>query len=160
MEHAHCPTSMPTVTRKRDPKAPRQSPPIAPAEVRCGAWEEVTGGFSLEQARIEAARCLHCRDPKCVDACPLHIDIKTYISKLMEDDVAGALETVSEQNPFPDICGRVCQHELYCEKACLLGTKLAPVAIGALERFVAGFGPPPNGTPPELKGPRVALVGS
>ena len=151
---------MPTVTRKRDPKAPRQSPPIAPAEVRCGAWEEVTGGFTLEQARIEAARCLHCRDPKCVDACPLHIDIKTYISKLMDDDAAGALETVSEQNPFPDICGRVCQHELYCEKACLLGTKLAPVAIGALERFVAGFGPPPNDTPPELKGPRVALVGS
>ena len=146
--------------RKRNPKEPRQVPPVAPAEIRCGAWEEVTGGFSLEQARIEASRCLNCRDPKCVAACPLHIDIKTYISKLMEDDFAGALETVAERNPFPDICGRVCQHEFYCEKACLLGTKLAPVAIGSLERFVADFEPPFAERPPERKGSRIALVGS
>ena len=133
---------------------------MAAPEVRCNGWKEVTNGFSLEQAGIEARRCLNCADPKCVQACPIHIDIKTYIAKLVNADFAGALETMYEQNPFPGICGRVCQSELYCEKACLLGTKLPPVAIGSLERFVADLDLATHKAPVHQQGLHVALVGS
>ena len=94
-------------------------------------------GFSPEQVKVEALRCLQCKDPTCIDACPLHIDIKAFILALGEGDIEAAFEKISEQSPFPGICGRVCQHELFCEKACLMGKKLEPVAIGSLERFVA-----------------------
>src|SRR5262245_10639870 len=153
--------TMTITTSKRNPKAPRQIPRIAEPALRCQGWEEVTKGLSLEQQAIEARRCLNCKDPKCVDACPLHIDIRTYISKLVDGDFAGALETICERNQFPDICGRGCQHELYCEKACLLGKKLAPVAIGSLERFVADLELPSNRKlQAHRHGRRVALVGS
>src|SRR6185503_15792334 len=151
---------MVNVTQKRNPKAPRQVPQIAAPEVRCNGWKEVTNGFSLEQASIEARRCLNCADPKCIQACPIHIDIKAYIAKLVNADFAGALETIYEQNPFPGICGRVCQHELYCEKACLLGKKLPPVAIGSLERFVAERRAPEAPVMCRNGGPKVAMVGS
>jgi len=109
---------------------------LAP-EVRIDGCEEVALGFSPEQVRVEVLRCLQCKDPKCIDACPLHIDIKSFISLLGDGDFEAAFTKISERNPFPGICGRVCQHELFCEKACLLGKKLEPVAIGTLERFVA-----------------------
>jgi len=124
-------------------------------------------GFNEEQARIEALRCLNCRDPKCIEACPLHIDIKSFIAGMAEGDYAKAFETISAYTPFPGICGRVCQHELFCEKVCLLGnpkTKLEPVAIGSLERFLADYARaagdrrlPPAEAPNGLK---VALIGS
>ncbi|HSW50677.1 MAG TPA: NADPH-dependent glutamate synthase, partial [Bryobacteraceae bacterium] len=118
----------------------------------------------VEQALTEALRCLDCKDPKCIDACPLHIDIKAFIAKMVDGDFVGAFEKIIEENPFPGICGRVCQHELFCEKACLMGKKLEPVAVGSLERFAADYFrksgelrlpqiPPPNGQ-------KVALVGS
>src|SRR6266568_8467172 len=74
------------VTQKRNPKAPRQIPQMADPGVRCNGWKEVTNGFTLEQAGTEARRCLNCKDPKCVQACPIHIDIKTYIAKLVNAD--------------------------------------------------------------------------
>jgi glutamate synthase (NADPH/NADH) small chain len=124
-------------------------------------------GFNQEQARIEALRCLNCRDPKCIEACPLHIDIKSVIARMADGDFGAAFEKISEHTPFPGICGRVCQHELFCEKACLLGspkTKLEPVAIGSLERYLADYAKesgdkrlPPVAAPNGLK---VALVGS
>jgi glutamate synthase (NADPH/NADH) small chain len=123
-------------------------------------------GFSEDQARLEVLRCLNCKDPKCIDACPLHIDIKAFVSQLVEGDFGGAFAKINEQNPFPGICGRVCQHELYCESACLLGspkTKLEPVAIGSLERFVVDWSrrrPEPEPRVSPANGIRVALVGS
>jgi glutamate synthase (NADPH/NADH) small chain len=143
---------------------PRQQLPLLEPEARAATPEEVALGFTPEQAMLEALRCLDCKDPKCVEACPLHIDIKSFIARLVEGDPLGAFEKINEQNPFPGICGRVCQHELFCEHACLLGKKLDPVAIGSLERFAAdhfrGTGElrlppvaPPNGF-------KVALVGS
>jgi len=157
----------PTPKPKRNPKAPRQQLPLLDPQQRAATCQEVALGFDQEQARIEALRCLNCKDPKCIEACPLHIDIKSFIARMVDGDLGAAFERINEDTPFPGICGRVCQHELYCEKACLLGgpkTKLEPVAIGSLERFLADYqrlsserrlptAAPPNGL-------RVALVGS
>ena len=111
----------PTPKPKRNPKAPRQQLPLLDPEQRAATCQEVALGFDQEQARIEALRCLNCKDPKCIEACPLHIDIKSFIARMVDGDLGAAFERISEDTPFPGICGRVCQHELYCEKACLLG---------------------------------------
>jgi glutamate synthase (NADPH/NADH) small chain len=152
------------VKPKKNPKAPRQQLPLLAVEERVKGCDEVSLGFSLEHVAVEALRCLQCKDPVCNEACPLHIDIKSFIGRLAEGDIAGAYQKLSEHTPFPGICGRVCQYELYCEKACLLGKKLKPVAIGSLERFVADSARRmPNLTPPAVPKPnglRVALVGS
>ena len=145
---------------KRTPKAPRHEPPLLDPVERLQGCSEVTLGFTAEEARAEALRCLDCKDPTCIAACPLHIDVPSFIRRVIDADYAGAFQTITETNPFPDICGRVCQHELYCEKLCLLGKKLDPVAIGALERFVADHQPASDVQPPPNSGPKVAMVGS
>jgi glutamate synthase (NADPH/NADH) small chain len=133
-------------------------------EARLQGCGEVALGFSLEHVKIEALRCLQCKDPVCVEACPLRIDVKSFIGLMAEGEFAAAFEKISEENPFPGVCGRVCQHELYCEKACLLGKKLQPVAIGSLERFAADYHRQMGGgtrqEAPKSGGIRVALVGS
>jgi glutamate synthase (NADPH/NADH) small chain len=93
----------------------------------------------------------------------LHINVKEFIGLTAQGDFAGAFDKISEESPFPGICGRVCQHELYCERACLLGKKLQPVAIGSLERFAADYHRQSASNTPQplaLDGARVALVGS
>jgi glutamate synthase (NADPH/NADH) small chain len=149
---------------KRNPKAPRQMPPEVAPLVRVQGAVEVAGGFTEDQARIEALRCLDCKDPKCVEACPLHIDIKAFIQHIVQGDVEGAFNKISERSPFPGICGRVCQHELFCESACLLGKKLDPVAIGSLERFSSDYHRQFNGEAPVVNatptGHKIAMVGS
>ena len=163
-------TTSPTVEakprRKPNPKAPRQGVLHLAPEVRIDGCEEVALGFSPEQVKVEVLRCLQCKDPKCIDACPLHIDIKSFISLLGDGDFEAAFTKISEQNPFSGICGRVCQHELFCEKACLLGKKLEPVAIGTLERFVADRHRQANESSDTAResaltrGLKIALVGS
>ena len=134
-----------------------------PAE-RATDHDEVALGFDIGPAQIEALRCLQCSDPKCTNSCPIHTDIKAFIAEVATGDFERAFQVIEETNPLPGICGRVCQHELYCEKTCLLDKKFESVAIGSLERFVADYHrehahaarpapPPPNGL-------RVALVGS
>jgi glutamate synthase (NADPH/NADH) small chain len=147
---------------KRTPKSPRQLETLLAPEQRMQGCQEVNCGFSADQALQEALRCLHCADPKCVEACPLHIDIRSFIDRLTESDFSGALESILQQSPFPGICGRVCQHERFCEKACLLGKKREPVAIGTLERFAADHGVVTRNLAgaPSSEGARVALVGS
>lgn len=150
---------------KPNPKAPRQTLPVLAPEIRARSAEEVALGFDAENVKVEALRCLQCAKPTCVEACPLHIDIKRFILRMVEEDFAGAMEVISEQSPFPGVCGRVCQHELFCEDACLVGKKWDPVAIGSLERFCADHArlskeeapPSPRRRP---TGPKVALVGS
>ncbi|MGO8818101.1 MAG: NADPH-dependent glutamate synthase [Terriglobia bacterium] len=149
---------------RRNPKAPRQVLPVRSPEERVQGAVEVSLGFSLEQARVEALRCLQCKDPVCVGACPLHINVKSFIDLMAQGDFDAAFQKISEESPFPGICGRVCQHELFCEKSCLLGKKLEPVAIGSLERFAADkhretVSSTPTSTPAP-KGARVALIGS
>ncbi len=149
---------------RRNPKAPRQVLPVRSPKERVQGYAEVSLGFSLEQARIEALRCLQCKDPVCVQACPLHINVKSFIDLMAQGQFDAAFQKISEESPFPGICGRVCQHELFCEKTCLLGKKLEPVAIGSLERFAAdqhremGSPAPSSAAPPQ--GARVALIGS
>jgi glutamate synthase (NADPH/NADH) small chain len=133
-------------------------------EARLAGSEEVSLGFSREQVQVEALRCLQCKEPVCVEACPLHIDIKSFIGLMAQGEFEAAYQKIGEESPFPGICGRVCQHELYCEKVCLLGKKLEPVAIGSLERFAADQHAkteapalPADSSP---QGARVALVGS
>ena len=149
---------------KPNPKAPRQALPLLSPDVRLRGPEEVALGFSLEQVQVEALRCLQCKNPTCVEACPLHINVKEFIGLMAQGDFAGAFDKISEESPFPGICGRVCQHELYCERACLLGKKLEPVAIGSLERFAADYhrqsASSTAANPGARRGPRVALVGS
>jgi glutamate synthase (NADPH/NADH) small chain len=133
-------------------------------EARLAGCEEVSLGFSLEQVRVEALRCLQCKEPVCVEACPLHIDVKSFIGLMAQGEFEAAFQKIGEESPFPGICGRVCQHELYCEKICLLGKKLEPVAIGSLERFAADHHgnteSPALPADPSPQGARVALVGS
>jgi glutamate synthase (NADPH/NADH) small chain len=157
--------------RKPNPKAPRQDVLLLEPDVRLEGCHEVALGFTPEQVKVEVLRCLQCKDPKCIDACPLHIDIKAMILALGEGDIEAAFAKISEQSPFPGICGRVCQHELYCEKDCLMGIKLKPVAIGSLERYIADqqraaetedgeAGPCNPAAAGPATGPRIALVGS
>jgi len=153
---------------RRNPKAPRQVLPVMAPEERVKSAVEVAQGFTLEQAKIEALRCLQCKDPVCVDACPLHINVKSFIDLMAQGQFDAAFQKISEENPFPGICGRVCQHELFCEKTCLLGKKLEPVAIGSLERFAAdqhmhSQKPATGNVVPAQQvhtGARVALIGS
>ena len=150
---------------KPNPKAPRQFLPVLAPEVRSKSADEVALGFGADEVSIEAQRCLQCAKPACVNACPLHIDIKRFISRMAQGDAEGALEVISEQSPFPGVCGRVCQHELFCEDACLIGKKFGPVAIGSLERFAADHARLSKATLtpgawPAPTGKKVALVGS
>jgi glutamate synthase (NADPH/NADH) small chain len=125
---------------------------------------EVALGFTENEVKIESMRCTQCAKPTCVEACPLHIDIKRFIARLAQGDLGGAHDVISEQSPFPGVCGRVCQHELFCENACTIGKKFDPVAIGSLERFAADhhrlLPTETGGNYPQPTGPKVALVGS
>ncbi|MCX7603997.1 MAG: NADPH-dependent glutamate synthase [Bryobacteraceae bacterium] len=149
---------------KPNPKAPRQPLPLLDPERRRRTADEVALGYTAEQAQMEAQRCLQCQKPVCVEACPLHIDIKRFILRIAEGDFQGAHDVISEQSPFPGVCGRVCQHELFCESACVVGKKWDPVAIGSLERFAADHArlrmKELAGSYPKPTGRKVALVGS
>ena len=91
---------------KRNPKAPRQQVPVLEAERRAATPEEVATGFEEQQVKVESLRCLNCKEPTCVDACPLHLDIKAFIDLMTVGDFAGAFAKISEQSPFPGVCGR------------------------------------------------------
>src|SRR3974377_915483 len=103
-----------TPLRKRNHKAPRQQLPVREPADRVKTAEEVSLGFDSEQAVVEALRCLQCKPPKCVPACPIQTDIKVFIDRIAAGDFAGAYNVILDTNPFPGICGRVCQHELFC----------------------------------------------
>ena len=105
--------------------------------VRATNFEEVCYGYNKEEAMLEASRCLHCKNPRCVSACPVGIKIPEFIAKLVEGDITGAAEVIAQDSSLPAVCGRVCPQETQCEGSCVLGVKSEPVAIGKLERFVA-----------------------
>ena len=113
---------------------PKQTP-----EERIRNFNEVALGFTPELAVEEAIRCLQCKKPQCVAGCPVEINIPGFISKIAEGDFKGGIRVMKEKNALPAICGRVCPQEEQCEKLCVLGKKMEPVAIGRLERFVADW---------------------
>ncbi len=148
--------------RKISPKKtpiPEQDPLI-----RKTNFGEVALGYTPELARQEAARCLQCKDPKCVTGCPVNVPIPRFIKAVREGDLAGAIEIIKEANLMPAVCGRVCPQENQCEKFCTLAKKMDPVGIGRLERFVADQEMKNGGTKTPVMAPstgrKVAVVGS
>lgn len=142
-----------TKLREQDPK------------IRSHNFQEVSLGFNLQEAQSEAQRCLHCKNPRCVAACPVGINIPGFISHIKEGNITEAAAVISRDSSLPAVCGRVCPQETQCEGSCVLGIKSESVAIGALERFVADYCAENDCEPTvekqELKdAPKVAVVGS
>ncbi len=137
--------------REQDPK------------VRAHNFEEVCYGYNQEEAMLEASRCLHCKNPRCVLACPVGVKIPDFIELVAAGDFAGAAAKIAEDSSLPAVCGRVCPQETQCEGSCILGVKFEPVSIGKLERFVADWtfaqGEKPAETP-AAGGKKVAIIGS
>ena len=142
---------------ERIPRVPvREQDP----KVRAHNFEEVCYGYNLEEATKEASRCLHCKNPRCVTACPVSIKIPEFISKVKEGDIAGAAAIIAEDSSLPAVCGRVCPQESQCEGSCVLGVKFEPVAIGKLERFVADHSSEVQPSIITPNGHKVAIIGS
>ncbi len=119
---------------ERIPRVPvREQDP----KTRATNFEEVCYGYNEQEALLEASRCLHCKNPRCVGACPVGLKIPDFIAKLREGDIAGASDIIAQDSSLPAVCGRVCPQETQCEGSCVLGVKGESVAIGKLERFVA-----------------------
>ncbi|MGB9940456.1 NADPH-dependent glutamate synthase [Methanosarcina sp.] len=144
-------------------KKERTPMPEQPAEERRKNFNEVALGYTKEDALAEASRCLSCKEPKCVEGCPVNVDIPGFIKLICEEDFSGAIEKIKGTNTLPAICGRVCPQETQCEALCVLGKKGQPVAIGRLERFCADYERQQGVKAPEvpeLTGKKVAVVGS
>ena len=148
---------------QRIPRVPvREQDP----KVRAHNFEEVCYGYNLEEATTEATRCLHCKNPRCVQACPVSVKIPEFIAKVAAGDIAGAAAIIAEDSSLPAVCGRVCPQESQCEGSCILGVKGEPVAIGKLERFVADYSATTGANPveaPAAPAPgraKVAIIGS
>ena len=120
-------------------KIPRVSVREQEPAIRATNFEEVCYGYNSEEAQLEASRCLNCKNPRCVAACPVNINIPAFISKIAEGDYSTASAIIAEDSSLPSICGRVCPQENQCEGSCILGIKGEPVAIGKLERFVGDW---------------------
>ena len=131
---------------------------------RAKNFEEVSHGYNAEEAYQEASRCLNCGKPRCVAACPVHIQIPQFIYHIAEHDEPGAYAIISQDNSLPSVCGRVCPQEKQCEGACILGIKGEPVACGSLERYVGDWAIRHRDSLPkpeiERNGKKVALIGS
>jgi glutamate synthase (NADPH) small chain len=137
--------------REQDPK------------VRATNFEEVCYGYNEEEAVMEAERCLNCKNAKCIEGCPVKIDIPTFIHQVKEKDYTGAAETIAKSSALPAVCGRVCPQESQCEGKCIRGIKGEAISIGKLERFVADWSRENGFVPkaPETKnGKKVAVIGS
>ncbi len=138
---------------------PEQAP-----EVRAHNYQEVTFGYTAEQAMQEARRCLECAKPGCMAGCPVNVDIPAFLKLVECGDFRAAVGLIKQTNALPAITGRVCPQEVQCEGVCLLAKKFEPVAIGRLERFVAdweakeGIEQTPSSVNPS--GKKVAVVGS
>ena len=137
---------------------PEQDP-----QVRARNFKEVALGYTAEMAVEEANRCLGCKNPKCVEGCPVNVRIPEFIKKVQEGDFKAAYEIITSTNALPALSGRVCPQESQCECKCVRGIKGEPVAIGRLERFVADwYRENVNAMPEKVasNGKKVAVVGS
>lgn len=144
-------------------KIPRVAVREQDPAVRATNFEEVCYGYNQEEAALEATRCLQCKNPRCVAACPVNVSIPEFIAALRDGDLQRAADTIARDSSLPSVCGRVCPQETQCEGSCILGIKGEPVAIGKLERFVGdwklehGASPRPAA---QRRAGRIAIVGS
>ena len=137
---------------------PEQAP-----DVRNKNFEEVALGYTEEMAKEEAERCLQCKNPLCMQGCPVNVPIPGFIEKVAAGDFEAAYEIITSENALPAICGRVCPQENQCEGKCVRGIKGEPVSIGRLERFVADYhmkNAAAGAVDVEKNGKKVAVVGS
>lgn len=156
------------IKKKDQLRIPPQMMPTQDENVRRHNLEEVALGYSPEQARIEAMRCIQCAKPSCISDCPVEINIPGFLKQIVENDFQGAIDTIKETSLLPSICGRVCPQESQCQLHCAIGIANKDVdksvAIGRLERFVADWEREKGSIqPPEVKpetGKKVAIVGS
>ena len=132
-------------------------------QVRAKNFEEVCLGYNKEEAMAEASRCLSCKNAKCIEGCPVSINIPGFIAEIKEGNVEGAYQVLSESTALPAVCGRVCPQESQCEGKCIRGIKGEAVSIGKLERFTADAareaGIMPKGADSK-NGKKVAVIGS
>ena len=153
---------------KERTKIPAQEMPSQDPEVRSHNLDEVALGYTIEQARIEAMRCLQCVKKTCVDDCPVKIDIPRFINHIAHEKYQDAADVIKEASLLPAICGRVCPQETQCQSNCMVGKALKDVdksvSIGRLERFIADWERATGKIAvPEVKpetGKKVAIVGS
>ena len=115
-----------------------EMPTVDPG-TRSETFEEVALGYTEELAKAEAARCLNCKNPFCVEGCPVNVRIPQFIKKITEGDYEEAYKIIKQTNTLPAVCGRVCPQETQCEAKCVRGKNGEPVGIGRLERFVADW---------------------
>ena len=137
--------------REQDPK------------VRATNFEEVCLGYNMEEAMEEASRCIGCKNAKCVQGCPVSIDIPSFIKEIKTGNIEEAYKVIGQSSALPAICGRVCPQESQCEGQCIRGIKGEPISIGKLERFVADYALENNIKPvgaEKLNGHKVAVIGS
>ncbi len=137
--------------REQDPK------------VRATNFEEVCLGYNKEEAMAESERCLNCKNARCIQGCPVSINIPGFIEAVKNEDFKKASEIIAESSALPAVCGRVCPQESQCEGVCVRGIKGEPVSIGKLERFVADWARENNVKPEvkaEKKNKKVAVIGS
>ena len=150
--------------KKEKPKVSRQKMPEQEPKVRARNFDEVPFGYTPELAQLEASRCLQCKKPKCIEGCPVEVEIPAFVKLISEGDFAGAARKLKLRNSLPAVCGRVCPQEDQCEKVCIVGKKDQPVAVGRLERFAADWERTKGEvTIPEkapATGKKVAVVGS
>jgi len=151
---------MAKVNLNREPMA-KQDP-----KVRGKNFNQVALGYTAEQAKAEASRCLQCPTHPCTEGCPVEIDIPGFVQAILDDNMPEAVRILKDKNSLPGICGRVCPQETQCEQVCSLAKKKAPIAIGRLERYVADWERANSGAlnpvtgPPRPSGKRVAVIGS
>nr|WP_302646319.1 NADPH-dependent glutamate synthase [uncultured Clostridium sp.] len=130
---------------------------------RAKNFKEVCLGYDNERAVKEASRCLHCKNPKCVEGCPVSINIPEFISHIKENDIEGAAKEIAKYSSLPAVCGRVCPQESQCEGKCVLGIKGEPIAIGKLEKYAADWARENNvdvSFKEESNNIKVAIIGS
>ncbi len=131
--------------------------------VRAKNFDEVCLGYNEEEAVAEAQRCIHCKNAKCIEGCPVNINIPEFIAHVKNNEFAEAYQVISQSSSLPAVCGRVCPQETQCEGRCIRGIKGEAVSIGKLERFVADWAKANDVKPApaaEKNGHKVAVIGA
>jgi glutamate synthase (NADPH) small chain len=153
-----------SIPLKERMKITRQHMPEQPPKVRAQNFIEVNCGYQPDLANTEATRCIECKNPACMNECPVGVKVREFVDFVVAGDYLAAIAKIREDNVLPAVTGRVCPQDDQCEHGCILGKKGEPLAIGNLERFVADFerasgkiSLPPNAP---STGKKVAIVGS